>query len=188
VGNIDKSAPTITLSPTTVSIREGSEAEALMALLEQGFIVNDNVSKVDAITKYYDASGVKLDQPGVYTVTYTATDEAGNKAEAKRYVRVYPKDELEVFLNGKKTYEGETLAFGSRTITISVNNPLMGKEPYTIYLARGIYTVGQMKTIATVIKPDEAGNFMVPSGGFYTLYIVTQSRQTYLTVIYVEGV
>ena len=185
VGNIDRSAPAITLSPATVSIREGSDADALKLILDQGFLVSDNVSKDTVITKYYDASGVDLDKPGIYTVTYTAMDEAGNKATATRYVRVYSKDELDVLINGKKTYKGETIAVGSRTMTISVNNPA-GQEPYTIYISSGIKTEGQMKYTSTIIKPDENGSFTVQSRGFYTLYIVTQSRQTYLTTIYVE--
>lgn len=187
VGNIDRSAPSVTLSPSTVSIREGGTAEDLKALLDQGFIVTDNISKNEAIDKSYDKSQVDLNKPGVYTVTYTAEDEAGNRTTATRYVRVYSKLELEVLLNGKKTYENETLALSSQNITITVNNPLKGKEPYTIYLGRGILTEGQIKRNSSVVKPDGAGRFTVPSKGFYTLYIVTQSRQSYLTIIYVEG-
>lgn len=185
VGSIDKTDPAITLDPVTVSIKQDSNADDLKALLDAGCTVTDNVSDRSAITVTYNTTGVILTTPGVYKVPYTVQDEAGNTSTTSRFVRVYSKDELDVLLNGKKTSSGGTTTLTFNTITISVQNPL-GDEPYTIYLSRGIKTEGQMKKDYTIIKPDATGSFTVSSDGFYTLYIVTQSRQTYLTKIYID--
>ena len=185
VGSIDRSAPSITFEPLTLDIRQGSDVSALNTLLDYGCIVFDNMSKSNAITVTHDASSVKLTTPGVYTVTYTVMDEAGNTATATRFVRVYPKDELEVILNSKKTENRGTTVLNSKTVSILVTNPL-GYEPFTIYLSRGIKSEGQMKTDYTIIQPDTNGSFTVSSSGFYTLYIVTQSRKTFITKIYFE--
>lgn len=183
VGNIDKTAPGIALSPSTVNIRQDSSAEELDALLASGWSVYDNISASSAITLDYDPTVVNLTRPGVYTVEYTALDEAGNQGYAKRFVRVYSKNEIEVLVNGQKTYMNETTIVESKTLSVTVNSP-MTDEPYTVYLCRGINSEGQMKSNYTIIKPGQS--FTVDSRGFYTLYIVTQSRQTYITKIYVE--
>lgn len=183
VGNIDKTAPSIALSPSTVNIRQDSSSEELDALLASGWSVYDNISPSSAITLDYDPTVVNLTRPGVYTVEYTALDEAGNQGFAKRFVRVYSKNEIEVLVNGLKTYRDETTIVESKTLSVTVNNPL-ADEPYTVYLGRGINSEGQMKSNYIIIKPGQS--FTVDSKGFYTLYIVTQSRQTYMTKIYVE--
>lgn len=185
IGNIDRTAPVITLDPVTVDIRQDSNVNDLKTLLDTGCTVTDNMSDQSSITISYDVKDVKLDMPGVYKVTYTAEDEAQNSATMTRFVRVYSKDELEVLLNGKKTTSGGTTTLTSKTIKISLRNPL-GDEPYTIYLGKGIKTEGQMKREYTIIKPDANSGFTVPQTGFYTMYIVTQSRKTYITKIYIE--
>jgi hypothetical protein len=184
VGSIDRAAPVITLDPLTVSLRQDSNVNDLKVMLDEGCSVTDNASERSKISLTYDSDSVNLAKPGIYKVTYTVRDEAGNTAAATRFVRVYSRDELDVLLNNKKTTSGNTTTLTSKTITISVKNPL-GDEPYTIYLSRGIKTEGQMKKDYTIIKPDATGNFTVSSAGFYTLYIVTQSRQTYITKIYI---
>jgi len=177
VGNIDKIAPVITLDPITVDIRQDSDEDALKALLDVGCIVTDNRSvKIDVT---YKSDNVDLTVPGVYTVTYEAKDEVGNIGKATRFVRVYSKDELEVLINGKKTYYGGTATVKLNELKITINNPV-GNEPYTIYLSSSLRSEGQMKYNHTIIRPDSQRRFSVPSPGFYTLYIVTQSRQTYL--------
>lgn len=183
VGNIDKTAPSIALSPATVNIRQDSSQEELKALLGSGCSVYDNISASSAIALDYDPTVVNLTRPGVYTVEYTALDEAGNQGTAKRFVRVYSKNEIEVLVNGLKTFRDETTIVESKTLSVTVNNP-QTDEPYTVYLSRGINSEGQMKSNYIIIKPGQS--FTVDSKGFYTLYIVTQSRQTYMTKIYVE--
>lgn len=185
VGNIDKIAPTIAFETVTLNIREGSTANVLRAMLDEGVKVNDNKSNANKIDVSYDITGVNLAKPGVYEVTYTAEDEAGNTRNATRFVRVYSKDELEVLVNGIKTFRDGTTTVKSKNIRISVTNPL-GDEPYTVYIKKGIVYEGQMKYGYSIVRPDAGGSFTVTSDDcFYTLYIVTQSRQTYLTRIYV---
>jgi len=179
VGSIDKTAPVITLDPITLDIRQDSSEEALEDLLEIGCIVSDNRSDVSKIELKYNKDNVDLAVPGVYTVTYEAKDEVGNTGKATRFVRVYSKDELEVLINDKKTYYGGTITVKLNELKIKIINPI-GNEPYTIYLSSSLRSEGQMKYSNTIIRPDSNGRFSVPSPGFYTLYIVTQSRQTYL--------
>jgi len=185
VGNIDKTAPVIAFDPITINIRQDSREDDLQAILGEGVIVTDNKSESKNINVSWDIKHVKLNKTGVYNVVYTAVDEAGNSAEATRFVRVYSKDELDVLLNGMKTFNDGTITVNSKNIKITVNNPL-GAEPYTIYLRKNIRYEGQMKYDYTIIRPDANGSFSVPSDNcYYTLYIVTQSRQTYITRIYV---
>lgn len=179
VGSIDKIAPVVTLDPVTVDIRQDSSEEALKVLLGVGCIVSDNKSETSKIDVTYNIDNVDLTVPGVYTVTYEAKDEVGNTGRATRFVRVYSKDELEVLINDRKTYYGSTTNVKLSELKIKVNNPL-GNEPYTIYLSSSLRSEGQMKYSNTIIRHDSEGRFSVPSPGFYTLYIVTQSRQTYL--------
>jgi hypothetical protein len=185
VGGIDKSPPSISFNPATLNIRQGSSLRELKDLLDKGYTVFDNISKGSDLTVTYDEQSVNLAQPGVYSVIYTAVDKAGNPGTATRFVRVYSNLELEVLVNDRKTFRDETTVIDSKTVTISVNNPL-GNEPYTIYISRGIKTEGQMKYNYTIISPDGNNSFTLTSNGYYTLYIVTQSRQTYITRIYIE--
>jgi len=192
VGTIDNTPPSIWFSPTTVAIRQGSSSSALDSLLGSGINVSDDVSAADKITVTNDADQavnghptVNLSQTGTYTVTYTATDEAGNPATGIRFVVVYPQNELDVSINGKRVEIGGTAVLSSRTVTFSLNDPV-GNEPYTVYLRSGIRSEGQMKYGALVWTPDSSGNYTLPGNGFYTVYLITQSRETYIVTLYVQ--
>ena len=72
-----------------------------------------------------------------------------------------------------------------RQVTLEVSKLPMGdNEPYKVYLRKGIWSAGQMKEA----KPlSQAGSFTLPDrDSFYTLYIVTQNRGTYLTYLYLK--
>lgn len=185
VGGIDREKPSIAFSPSTVNIRQNSSPAALTALLETGFTVRDNMTEAENITVNYNASGVNLAETGIYPVTYSAIDAALNVKEAVRYVKVYPENELEVLLSGIRTENGGTTLLNSRAVILDVRNPL-GNEPYTVYLRPGLKTAGQMKWSYTIVVPDQNGTFTLPANGFYTLYIVTQSRQSYLIKLSVQ--
>ena len=185
IGFIDKIKPEITFMRSASPIRQNSDPGDLTAILEdKSYLVSDNMSAPEKITVTYDKTFVKLGTPGTYPVLYTAVDETGNQGTATRFIKVYSEKDLEVLLNGQKTEREGTLVIITKQVTLSVTNPI-GDEPYTVYIRSGLKTEGQMKT-GTIIEPDENGVFTVPSNGFYTLYIVTQSRQTYITRIYVE--
>ena len=75
----DTTAPVITLNgEASVQINEGEAYE------EQGATAHDNVDgAVDVVV-----SGEVGSEPGVYTITYSATDAAGNSSETTRTVTV----------------------------------------------------------------------------------------------------
>ena len=79
----DTTAPVITLNgEASVQINEGEAYE------EQGATAQDNVDgSVDVVV-----SGEVGSEPGVYTITYTATDAAGNSSQITREVTVLAVD------------------------------------------------------------------------------------------------
>jgi hypothetical protein len=48
----------------------------------------------------------------------------------------------------------------------------------------GRRTEGQMKSGASLL--DSSLNITITDDGFYTIYVVAQSRRTYLTYVYVQ--
>jgi hypothetical protein len=131
----------------------------------------------------------QLDTPGTYPVTYTAADSAGNVRTATRSVQVYSKYEPTVFINNEKSDNGGTLFFSTDQIELSVTLPggTGGTEPYKLYSSAGLLTEGQMKTSGTRLDvTGDQASFTAADNGFYTIYLVTQSRQTYITYLYVQ--
>jgi hypothetical protein len=59
-------------------------------------------------------------------------------------------------------------------------------EPYTVKLVKGIWAEGQLKRVSSGVEIAADGTFELSGEGFYTLYITTQSRQTYRTLLYAE--
>ena len=62
-----------------------------------------------------------------------------------------------------------------------------GAEPFKLYYAAGLKTAGQMKTAGKLMAVSGGkAAFTAPDEGFYTIYIVTQSRKTFITYLYVQ--
>ncbi len=77
---VDKTAPVITLKgKPTVTIEKGKK------YTDAGATAKDNV---DGTVKVIKSGSVDTSTLGEYTITYTATDKAGNKATATRKVKV----------------------------------------------------------------------------------------------------
>lgn len=189
INNIDRTLPTIRFEASTVSLRQNSSETALTALLNAGILLWDNVG-LRTETLSIDASAVDLSVPGVYGVVYTVKDTAGNTAQATRLVRVIDANRISVSLDGALTEPDgiTTLKTGAHVLTVAgLKTEGNASEPYKLKLARGILSDGQMKRIPGFTELDDAGSFTISIPGFYTLYITTQSRQTYRTLIYVEN-
>ena len=186
VYNVDKTLPLIGFDTSTVNLRQDSEASELTKLLDKGVTTWDNVGLQEG-TLAYDISGVLLDTVGVYPVTYTVKDSAGNVGQSVRYVRVVDKNQPIITVDGILTEENGTTSLKVGNHTLYVNGLKADNEPYSLKLVKGIWSSGQMKRATKCISVGEDGSFTVDIAGFYTVYIVTQSRQTYRTLLYVEN-
>ncbi|MDD2211647.1 MAG: hypothetical protein PHV56_01510 [Clostridia bacterium] len=190
----DNTAPIITLSPSPLRIRQGTLlSELTNNVLLNGVAVSDNVSPLSKITFTVNHTLTQndLNTLGVYEVEITATDEAGNSTTATRYLKVYAKNELDVKINGIKADHGGTTGVSGTAVNIEVDLPPSFKgEPYTVFYREGLKTAGQMKNNATVLAPaaglTDSYTFTASAGGFYTIYIVRQDREAFLTKIYVQ--
>jgi hypothetical protein len=182
----DKSGPVISFDPVTITVMSGTDAASFMALLEQGVTVTDNSTAAGDITLTHDNPAVvNLSVPGKYQVAFTATDLAGNTTVAKRYVKVFSASEVNVSVNGKRTESRGTTVLYDQQVTLEVSKLPMGdNEPYKVYLRKGVWTPGEMKDAEPLAR---TGSFTLPDrDSFYTLYIVTQNRGTYLTYLYLQ--
>ena len=186
IGCIDNKAPSLSFSPGTLVVRQGTGQADFEAMRLDGVTAQDDRSLSGAIRiGCTSLSQGQLDAVGNYELIYTATDEAGNNRTARRFVRVYPRDALTVTLNGIKTDEnGTVILSGMSRVSIGIANLPGGPgEPVTVSLKAGIRTAGQMKSGAERIEGLELN---LAEEGFYTLCLVTQSRVSYLTYFYLE--
>ena len=189
VNNIDRTLPVISFDTSTVSLLQDSDISRLAALLDvnSGSVHTwDNV-EIKPGTLSYDASSVLLNTAGVYPVIYTVEDMAGNIGQSVRYVKVLSNDQLIVKVDGLLMEQNGVLGIGIGTHTLSVEGLKSLNEPYTLKLIKGNWSSGQIKRVSAGIAVNADGSFTVVSPGLYTLYITTQSRQTYRALLYVEN-
>lgn len=190
VGNIDRTPPAISFENSTIRIRQDSAQAELTAALDAGVTAWEPESQAMVENWTYDASAVNLAEVGIYSVTYTARDQAGNEATAIRYVSVYDKNNPGIYLDGTLIEpEGTTvLKAGTHNIQVSnIQNIAPGVlEPYTVKISKGILTIGQIKNKRADVQIDDDGNFTI-TPGFYTVSVITQSRMTFRAILYVEA-
>lgn len=183
---IDNAGPTISFSPSTITVISGTDAETMSLLLDQGVTVSDNSTPADDIVYNHGTlTDSQLSIPGLYQIVYTAADQAGNESHATRYVKVFPAHEISVVINGRRTEQKGTVQLNTQEVTLEVSNlPLGDNEPYKVYLRQGVWTAGLMKGVQALSQPE---SFTLPERDcFYTIYIVTQNRGTYLTYLYIQ--
>ncbi len=184
VGSIDKITPSISFESNTLYVLAGTGAEELEAALDAGYTAWDNVTADGYPLVSHDASGVKLAEEGLYTVVYTVTDKAGNVRKANRFVRVIGSDTVCVRIDGKVILPGGTAVIRPGEHTFELEN---SAEVFAIKARSGILSEGQMKYMSgSSISFAADGKFSVSAGGYYTLLVTTQSRQTVRILLYVE--
>lgn len=190
VGNIDRTPPAISFAGSTIRIRQDSDPAELTTALDAGVTAWEPESQAMVETWTYDASAVNLAEVGIYSVTYTAQDQAGNVATAVRYVSVYDKNNPGIYLDGTLIEpEGTTvLKAGTHNIQVShIQNIAPGVlEPYTVKISKGMLTIGQAKNKRADVQIDSDGTFSI-TPGFYTVTVITQSRMTFRAILYVEA-
>jgi|GEM_PF-1915425 len=184
VGNIDRIVPSITFNSGTIYVLRNGDADEYNNQLNSGYTVWDNKTAVENLTVNFDASAVKLDTAGMYTVVYTVTDEVGNVNQANRFVQVIGEDTTCICIDGVLVMPDSTAVIKPGTHTLTLKN---GNEPYSIKARKGIRTSGQMKYIkSSSLSFDENGEFAVGNEGYYTVQVTTQSRKVIRIKLYVE--
>lgn len=186
ISNLDRTLPTIRFATSTITVLKGTGTNELQTLLREGVTLWDNVDGADALRARlsFDASVVNLNVPGVYQVTYNVTDSAGNVGEAVRLVRVLSDKLPEIRIDGELTELNGTFSLKPGSHTLSVSNLGSATEPYTVKLVKGIWSEGQLKYVTVGIPVGTDGSFTLSAEGFYTLYLQTQSRISYRTMLY----
>lgn len=128
-------------------------------------------------------SNNKFDSGKPYTITYTVYDHAGNETKAQRKIRLVGKYDTIATVNGMiPSYSGKTIVSGD-TISVALKN--FSGTAYVKY-EKGIYTMGQMKTIGTIVPKNANGEFEV-SGldrDWYTFYVQTDKRDYFTICVY----
>lgn len=184
VGSIDRILPSIAFTAGTIYVLQNGDADEYNRELRSGYTVWDNKTKMEDLAVNYDASAVKLDTAGIYTVVYTVTDEAGNVNQANRFVQVIGEDTTCICIDGVLVMPDSTAVIKPGTHTLTLKN---GNEPYSIKARKGIRTSGQMKYLkSSSLSFDENGEFAVSNEGYYTVQVTTQSRKVIRIKLYVE--
>ena len=175
----DNTAPVITLDTAAIHAVEGVSAEEIETLIHSGVTVWDN--KDGEITDYTVSGVPETFGSGIYELTYTAEDKAGNTGVQKRMLYISKQGVPLVQINGEAAQPFGTTILRSRTVSLDIKQT--EEAPAVVRWKAGIKTSGQMKYGANTAENQ---SFEVSSPGFYTIYIRTQNRNEFVTYIYVE--
>lgn len=179
VTKIDKTAPVITPPDGTVYVALGGDYAA--AVIE-GINAYDSIGgDVTSTLKAVINGGNAIVQPGSYEVTYQATDPAGNIGTETGYLYVYGDEMINVYINSAYAAPGTLTVLDNTTEEVNITTDL-GNEPHKLYYAKGIRTAAQMKYDGIEFN----GSLALNKNTFYTIYIVTQDRETYIGRILIE--
>ena len=182
----DNVAPVITLESGTILVTEDASIDELLEAVHSGVTVTDNVDQnpVYTVAGYPDTV-----EAGLYALTYTATDAAGNVSTISRYLYIMAEGTPLLKINGEVgvPYGRVFLKNGGESTEITlelINMEDMTDQPLVIKYLAGENTTGQMKYYATTV---EDMRFTVTQTGHYTIYVRSQDRTEFVTYIYVEG-
>ena len=186
ISNLDLTLPTVRFETSTITLRQGSLQSQLTAQLNDGVVLWDNVDDETTLRAAlgYDITGVDLTKAGYYEVPYSVTDTAGNVGQAVRAVRVLSADLPEIRVDGVICELNGTTDVRPGVHKLTVDNLAAVGEPYTVKLVKGIWSEGQLKYVTVGMPVAADGSFTISGEGFYTLYILTQSRMSYRTLLY----
>ena len=133
----------------------------------------------------HDLSQNTFDSSKPYTITYRVTDSAHNTFEAKRSIRIVGLYDTVALVNGNLPDFAGRCAVKGDNISISLSN--FAGTAYVRY-QEGLYTMGQMKKLGTMLSKSENGEFETPklSEGWYTFYIQTDKRDYFTLSVYLS--
>lgn len=175
----DNVAPVITFDLNTIALEEAATAAEMEAAIRSGVTITDD--KDGAITEYTVTGQPSTVVRGLYELTYTAEDEAGNKVTANRTLYIMQEGTPILKINGETAVPCGTTIIHDFDIKLEVEG--LDTDLLTVKVKSGIKTVGQMKYGTTAVENMQ---FTVSEEGFYTIYIRTQDRVELITHIYVE--
>lgn len=181
---LDTVPPVISLPSQTIYIQAGITPEQGAVLLKENVTATDNR---DSVSYQLNTDSVEWDTPGSYTVTYTATDQAGNITSVTRTLVLTREKSVELKVNGQTVYPGSTLSLGKGTASLTLTG---ADTPVYLALKPGYKTIAQMKLNAQVLLNGKYTGPVTASltgAGFYTLYLRTQDRTEYVYYLYSQG-
>ena len=179
----DTVAPVITLASETVIVNESVSVEEMLTAVRGGVTITDD--KDGQITEFTVTGYPETVTAGLYTLTYTAQDAAGNSITDYRMLYIMAEGTPLLKVNGEAAVPYGKVAIASgENIRLEVDGFGADTDQLVIKYRSGVRTSGQMKYYSTIV---ENMTFSVPEPGHYTIYLRTQDRIEYVTYIYVEG-
>lgn len=181
---VDDQAPNIQFTKSVIKVSQGTTVQELEELLldNSTFILWDNKDSAPTVSIENMLSEANLNCQGIYEVDYVLKDSAGNKRNITRYVKVISSANLTVKVNGELMSSCDTTILNDHSATITLEKSKRLGESFKVFYKEGIRKAGSMKN-AKVANDGQLGNL---ENGFYTLYIVTQNKETYLTYLYIS--
>ena len=184
IKKVDDTAPYITFSKSSITVADGSTQDELKELLldSSSYSLWDNVDDNPRITFENMLTDADLSNQGIHEVTYVLTDRVGNKRKVTRYVKVISSANLILKANGKLMESCDSTIVSDDNVEITLEKSRRKGESFKIYYKEGIRMAGSLKN-AKVCKNGKLTNL---ESGFYSLYIVTQNKETFLTYLFIN--
>ena len=166
-----------------LNVSQGTTSKELEEELldDSTFVLWDNIDKAPTVTVKNMLSEKQLNNQGIYEVEYVLTDSVGNKRTVNRYVKVISSANLKVRVNGELTQSCDTTILFDNTVDITLEKSKRSGESFKVYYKKGIRKAGSMKNA----KVSKNGKLKDLDIGFYTLYVVTQNKESYLTYLFI---
>ena len=182
----DGTPPVVSVVKYTYSVAVGTDRAELEAALLANFNAYDSDGELTLKVVFTD----DLDTTGVTNVEYIAIDSAGNVGRAVGRLRITSGLEPIVSVNGIQTdRDASVIISGGEQVTVKVD---AGGRQYRVMIKEGVKTVAQMKIGSTAITKDytataeEISLGDLKSGTYYTVCVLTQDRDYFRIIIYVE--
>ena len=176
----DSVAPDILLDGKTIVLKEAADVSEMLQKIRSGVSIYDNK---DGDITTYDVTGYpQTIVPGLYELTYTASDKAGNVASTSRTLYIMEEGMTVLYVNGVPALPYARTVLDKRELKFELDG-FGDPSLLTMKIRSDLKSVGQMKRYATTIEDMKT---TVAEDGFYTVYIRTQDRSEYVTYLYVE--
>lgn len=184
ISKLDDIAPSIQFDEPTVNAFQGMTAAELEEMLLDGstFRLWDNADGNPNVSLKTSLTDSELNEQGIHEVYYLLSDHVGNEKTVKRYVKMISSANLKITANGQMMLPCDTTILKTPDVELKLEKSKRNGESFKVYYEKGIQKAGVMKK-ASVTKD---GRLTGLEAGFYTLYVVTQNKETYLTYLYID--